>query len=290
MRSRRIRTALILLLAGFILWIITGYLVAWQLTRPAPSDYKAISSIGRFTTQQLTLTSPDGTTINAWLAGDNKKSAVILLAGIHSNSSSMVARAQLYLQEGFSVLLPDLRATGKSGGDIITFGWQEKYDLVTCTRWLRANGFSFVAAHGCSLGAATIAYSFDTIRDYGFVVMESCYDNIDHALAHRTFDSGFNRLLFGSVYFFTEMRFGATADQLAPEKLVSRYSGPLLYFAGDHEEQIPLAETQKIFAGFSSPFKTLHVVTGATHRDLYDFAPADYTAALSKFLHSIPPP
>jgi hypothetical protein len=40
-------------------------------------------------------------------------------------------------------------------------------------------------AHGHSLGAATIAYSFKDFKDYSFVVLESCYDNIDHAFEHR---------------------------------------------------------------------------------------------------------
>lgn len=286
---KRKRFRIFLWLAGIALlsWLLGGFFFAWLLTAPAQKDYPPITAIDGHAVKQLSLLASDGTTINAWLAGESKEKSVILLSGIRSNSSAMKDRAAVYLKKGFSVLMPDLRGTGRSGGDAISFGWNERLDLLSCFRWLKANGYEHPAVHGCSLGAATICYSLDSVSDYRFVVVESPYDNIDHAFAHRTFDSGFNRTLFWPVYFFTEKRTGVDPDQLSPEKRVRQYKGPLLYIAGDKEKQIPVEETRRIFSEFASVKKSLHFFAGAPHCDYFSYAPDEYAQLLNNFLEGL---
>ena len=272
----------------FITWISAGYIFSNLVTAAKQKNYNDIRLIGSFPATQITIKTQDGISLNAWLAGNNKKSIVILLAGIGGNSSQMTGRAEIYLNNGYSVLLPDLRGTGKSGGDRISFGWNEKNDLVACYKWLKARHYENIAAHGCSLGAATIAYSLDSIRGYNFLVLESSYDNIDHAFAHRTFDSGFNRLLFWPAYFFTEMKINADVDQLSPESRVSEYKGRVLYFSGDREKQIRLKEMWNIYKAIGSEKKSLHIFKGAEHVDFLQYDPAGYKSLLTTFLYTIP--
>lgn len=268
-------------------WIFMGFVFASVMTSPGKRFYTDITSINGYTVRNVHLETSDGKRINAWIAGNSADKAVILLSGIRSPGRFMMARAYIYLREGYTVMMPDLRGTGRSDGDCVTFGWQEREDLIAAYHFLKEQGIPRIAVHGVSLGAATIAYSLDSISDYSFVVMESCYDNIDHALEHRTFNSGFNRLLMWPAYFFAEEKIGADADQLYPINYVRKYKGPLLYFAGDRESQIPLQETVEIFNNFGSRNRTLHVFEGATHQDLLKFSPKVYEEELTVFLHSL---
>jgi uncharacterized protein len=285
MKRRRLKILLVISLSAFGIWILLGYIFASAMTTTAPEDYPEITFIGNDRAQQVDLLASDGVALNAWYAGSDSSAAVILLPGIRANSYYMTERAKLYLASGYAVLMPDLRGTGKSKGDAITFGWNERLDLLACVRWLRSKGHGRIGVHGCSLGAATIAYSLDSVQDYSFVVMESCYDNIDHALAHRTFDSGFNRALFWPVYFFSAQTIGADADQLSPLARVPRYKGPLLYLAGDNEAQIPLEETQHIFSAFGTApaQKRLVIFPGAPHCDLASYDKALYEKTFTDF-------
>lgn len=275
------------LVFGLISWIGLGYIFSIKVTGARPSDYPAIISIDTFSVSQITIKSSDSLQLNAWLAGNNTNAIVILMPGIGANSSMMTERAAIYLHEGFSVLLPDFRATGKSEGKVISFGWNEKLDLIACYQWLKMKGYSTIAVHGCSLGAATIAYSFDSISDYSFVVLESSYDNIDHAFANRIFDSGFNRALFWPAYFFTERKINAEMDQLSPISRMHLYNGPVLYLSGDKEKQIPVKEMHNIFAAIGSANKSLHIFKGAAHEDFLHFDVAAYKNVLSGFLKSL---
>lgn len=273
----------------FIGWIGIGYIFSMVVTAAKPSAYAAITVIDTFKVSRVDVRSSDGLKINAWLAGNNKNNIVILMPGIGSNSSFMTERAAIYLREGFSVLLPDLRATGKSEGDVISFGWNERLDLIACYNYLEATGYSTIAAHGCSLGAATIAYSLDSISNFSFVVMESSYDNIDHAFAHRTFDSGFNRFLFWPAYFFTELKIDAETEQLSPLSRMHLYKGPALYLSGDKEKQITTEEMQNIYSAIGSTNKSLHIFKGAAHEDFLHYDAGAYTEVLSGFLKSQAP-
>ncbi len=287
MKSRRFRFWSIFFISIFSLWMLTGYVFAKKMTDPTNTDYPDILRIDSFKVQRKNIVSSDGTRINAWLAGNNKNRTVILLPGIHANSSHMVERAKIYLANGFSVLLPDLRGEGKSESQKISFGWNERHDLLACVRWLKNNGYENIGVHGCSLGAATITYSFDSLTDYRFVVLESPYYNIDRALAHRTFDTGCNRFFFWPVYFFTRMETGINADELSPLHCISKYKGPLLYFAGDREKNIPIDECNGIFDSSNSTNKHLHFFHNADHFDFLHFQPTEYKSFLTDFLHTL---
>jgi fermentation-respiration switch protein FrsA (DUF1100 family) len=290
MKSKRLRYWSVFFISIFCAWILAGYIFASQMVQPNPMNYSDVTQLDSFKVEKKTIVAADGIKINAWLAGNNKNKTVILLPGIHANSSHMLTRAKIYLADGFSVLLPDLRGEGKSGGEVISFGWNERHDLLACVRWLKNDGYKNIGVHGCSLGAATIAYSFDSLTDYKFVVMESCYYDIDKAFAHRTFDSGFNRILFWPAYFFTELKIDVNADQLSPLNCVSKYKGPLLYLAGDAEKNIPVKETNAIFAAFGSAKKSIRLFNNADHIDFLHYEPASYTVGLLSFLHSLNPP
>ena len=289
MKSKRLRRTAVWLGGLLTAWLLLGFFFARLITLPAHVAYADLQTIGRFQAQKTELTSSDGMKITAWLVGNNPKDAVIILSGIRTCSTSMTERAALYLDKGYTVLLPDLRATGRSGGDAISFGWNEREDLLACYRLLKSKGYKNIAVHGCSLGAATILYSLDSVTDYRFMVLESPYDNIDHAFAHRTFDSGFNRGLFWPAYFFAEQKAGIHADDLYPIKRAELYKGPLLYFAGDNEKQIPVSETREIFSRFKSQQKNLHFFAGATHCDFLRYAQSEYTQQLNSFLETQPP-
>ena len=49
----------------------------------------------------------------------------------------MVDRALFLRDAGYSVLLIDFQATGESPGDVITFGWRERLDVLAAVDFLR---------------------------------------------------------------------------------------------------------------------------------------------------------
>src|SRR5438552_2590768 len=72
--------------------------------------------------QDVSITARDGTTLQGWIVRplNPNGDAVLLLHGLGDNRLGMTGYAELLLAHGFTVLLPDARGHGASGGDLAT--------------------------------------------------------------------------------------------------------------------------------------------------------------------------
>ncbi|MGO9796531.1 MAG: alpha/beta hydrolase, partial [Terracidiphilus sp.] len=99
---------------------------------------QAIGARNKSAMSEVAIRAEDGAILSAWsfipLGGNGN--AVILLHGQGDNRAGMLGNAELLLERGYSVLLPDARAHGESGGSIVTYGVEEKGDLVRWYNWL----------------------------------------------------------------------------------------------------------------------------------------------------------
>lgn len=266
----------------FLVWITVGYFSAWYLTSRRNSTTERIDF--PLAKKEILLTTEDGISISGWLVKGKKDTIVILLAGIGANRISLSNRAQFYFHKGFSVLMPDLRGTGQSKGNIISFGWNERKDLKACYLYLKENGFKHIAAHGTSLGAATIVYSLQDDLNYNFIVLESCYDHIDHAFNNRVRKFHLPALAYLPARYFTQLRINENLSQLIPLNYIQRMSCPVIIMAGDSEDQLKLEETIALFKKCGSEQKYLHIFNGGKHEDFLKRFPSEYNNALTDFL------
>jgi dipeptidyl aminopeptidase/acylaminoacyl peptidase len=88
----------------------------------------------------VTVQARDGAVLEGWFvhAGGNPgKRCVAVLHGINDSRVGAAGFAPMFLAEGYSVLLPDSRAHGRSGGQFVTYGLLEKYDVFDWVRIFR---------------------------------------------------------------------------------------------------------------------------------------------------------
>jgi len=104
----------------------------------------------------------DGARLRAWffvpkLSGG---SCVLILHGVADSRRSQMGLVNLLLQNHYSVLAPDSRAHGDSGGDIVTYGVLEADDIHRWVDWLEASQHPRnVFGLGASLGAGILLQS-----------------------------------------------------------------------------------------------------------------------------------
>jgi hypothetical protein len=265
----------------FLSMLIVVYLVGcWYLSKLLIKSYNEPIVYQNYfpneKVQDWNLIAKDGQHISAWFIKKDTSKVVVLLAGKGGNRLSLMNRAQLYLDKNYSVVLPDLRGTGNSKADVVTIGYNERFDLLACVDTLQKLNYTKIAAHGHSLGAAAIAYSFKDFANYSFVVLESCYDNIDHAFEHRMQRIHLPLMLAYPIKKFSEMRLGIDADELYPEHYMAKINCPVLFLCGDNEWQIPVAESKKLVKLCTASQKYFHIFKDATHQDLLRFSPVEY--------------
>lgn len=65
---------------------------------------------------------------------------VMVLHGIADSCAGSAGFAPMFLTQGYSVLVPDSRAHGESGGEFVTYGLLEKYDVIVWAYWMSSQG------------------------------------------------------------------------------------------------------------------------------------------------------
>lgn len=73
-----------------------------------------------------------------WVDAGSGTPVVLLVHGLGADRSSMVSRAELLKQHGFSSLLIDLQGEGETPGNAITMGSRESGDVRAARDWIRA--------------------------------------------------------------------------------------------------------------------------------------------------------
>lgn len=274
-------------LAGFmVLWCIVTVGGVYFTVRVRPADMDDATVIAGRPVDPVSILTEDGVTLSAWYVGGHPDRAVILLAGIDANRKACVGRAAFYLEEGYSVLLPDLRASGKSGGSAVTLGWRERKDLAACYSFLQEKGYREIGANGISLGAATICYALPELPDISFIVLESSYDTIANAVANRL--AMFHTPHFIAWPYYVGLSFftGTPAWRLRPLDFVGQCKAPAFIMAGDAEPELKMEETQSIFDRCASPLKELHFFKEGRHQDFLSKYPDEYRDVMRRFLES----
>jgi predicted alpha/beta-fold hydrolase len=118
-----------LLLAGYLACsFAAGVFVADGAVHPIrrplfAQDEKQVQQIAHTHQSDLSdvlITAADGAILKGWSfrPHNSNEEAVILFHGLSDNRLGMVGYAEMLLDHGFSVLMPDARAHGESGGQI----------------------------------------------------------------------------------------------------------------------------------------------------------------------------
>lgn len=196
----------------------------------------------------------------------------------------MLDRARFLHRAGYAALLYDSRAQGESGGDAVTFGYEESRDAQAAVAQLRklAPGEP-VGVIGMSLGGAAAVLAKPPLT-VNAMVLESVYPTIDQAISDRF------KLRFGSpgalitplLIALLRPRLGFSARELRPIDAVANLSMPKMFIFGGADRQTTPEESRELFSRAAEPKKSWEI-PGAGHEDLQAFVGADYERNILEF-------
>jgi len=142
------------------------------------------------------------------------------------------------------------------------------------------------------MGAAAAAYAVGGGEiDPEWMILESCYDNIRHALANRLarrVGYSLTPFLAWPVELVVEQLVRLRAKDLDPAKALEKARCPVLLMAGDSERVLKMVEIEYLFGCIPEP-KRLVVFPGAGHDDLLAVNPRRYAREVSRFLREFAP-
>src|SRR2546430_7508367 len=93
----------------------------------------------------------------------------------------------MFLHKGYSVLLPDSRAHGESGGDLATYGITERQDVHLWAELLQQRAPGCVYLFGESMGAAIALQATAVTPHLCAVAVESPYSTLPEVGIRQVF-------------------------------------------------------------------------------------------------------
>jgi uncharacterized protein len=235
--------------------------------------------------QDVSLTAADGVTLQAWFVqpADTNGKSVIILHGSTSNRLDSTGFAEIFLNHGYAVLLPDSREHGESGGNIATYGILEKYDVNLWTHWLRQRAPGCTYLLGESMGAAIGLQTTAINPDLCAVAVESPYSTFraityEHVGGNHTgplFWRTIGRPAIEVAIAYTRLRYGIYLPDANPEAAVERSHTPSLLIAGTADDIIPMHHAQEL-ENICASHCALWIVPGAGHGKASTVAHAEF--------------
>jgi fermentation-respiration switch protein FrsA (DUF1100 family) len=196
----------------------------------------------------------------------------VILHGIGDSRLGSAGFAPMFLAAGYSVLLPDSRAHGTSGGELVTYGLLEKYDVLEWAHWLRSQGCRKLYGLGESLGGSILIQSAAIEPQFQALVAECPYSDLRLIAEYRVrqvlkVSPALSKLIVGSSLLYARLRYGLRLDQVSPVMSIRQTPTPILLIHGLNDERTPPEHSRALSEAGSGV--QLWLVPGAGHVGAY---------------------
>ncbi len=283
---------------GGLVVALVGYVVisaffAWHLTNPPRRNPGEIPAELSAATNTVSFKARDGLTLSGWFVQhENTTKAVLLLHGNGSSRRQVIARARLFHDAGYAVLLYDARAHGLSEGNKASAGFLETDDLLGALDYLQAKGFQEIGCLGVSQGGATLLLAAEKLpQRVRWVIVESAYPTLRDAIDRRfRKDVHLPGWLAGAFFIpFAEWRLGLSIEKVRPIDHIGFLKCPVFVLGGANDQHTLSESTRALFQAAPSP-KEFWLVEDAAHVDLYGFAQQEYARRVLDFVRKYSAP
>jgi pimeloyl-ACP methyl ester carboxylesterase len=256
------------------------------LTDEDSSRARMIAARYRATFDEVAIAADDQVSLRAWSmrpSGWNGRE-IVLLHGQADNRAGMLGTAEMLLQNGYAVLLPDARGHGDSGGQIATYGVKEAGDVRRWFDWVKGSHRpTCIDGLGDSMGAAQLLGSLAAEPEFCAVVAESAFGTFEEAAYDRLgqqFRTGpwLGRTLLRPAVeaglLYARMKYGVDLKQANPRRAVSGSRVPILLIHGGADTNLPPRHSEMIKSGNAAV--VLWEPPGAGHCGAAGAAPVEY--------------
>ncbi|MDV4150526.1 alpha/beta hydrolase [Clostridium sp. AL.422] len=213
---------------------------------------------------------------------------VITVHGYTGKGSDMGNYAKNFYDMGYNILIPDLRAHGKSEGSYIGMGWDDRLDIL---KWIDViindNVNSKIILHGISMGAATVSMtSGESLPPNVKVVIADCgYTSVWAQFSHqlKALYSLPDFPIMNASSVVSKFKAGYSLREASVVKQVAKSKTPILFIHGDEDNFVPYRMMDELYNAANCEKEKL-TIEGAGHAKASKVNPDLYWATIEKFI------
>ncbi len=192
---------------------------------------------------------------------------VIIVHGYTNNALEMLEVAYNFYKKGYSILLIDQRAHGKSDGVYSTHGFYERKDMLSWIDYINKKKKTKVILYGISMGGTVIMRTVGeklpdnvicAIEDCGFI---SNYDQFYNQLKYLKF---LPKPIISSFNIFSSIFFGFNIYKFNPKEILTNGKIPFMFIHGSADKLVPPKNAYDAYQLYKGKKKLL-IIDGAKH-------------------------
>lgn len=239
--------------------------------------------------------SGDGLNLHAiYVPSDSKEEKIAICFHGYTGQagSDFCGISDYYLRNGYSLLLVDQRAHGKSEGEYIGFGCLDRIDACSWIDWViaRCGEQVKIVLHGISMGAATVlmtsglelpAQVKGVISDCAFTSPKEVFTHVLHSMYHMP---AFPTMQITD--WMNRKKAGYGLDECNAAREVRKAKVPVLLIHGDADTFVPCSMCDEIEKNCASETTKL-IIRGAAHAESYYKDMEAYEDAMTVFLEGV---
>lgn len=260
------------------------------LLRRRASDTAALAhSIAQAANSKATKVSiqaGDGIVLNAWWLSPPQpaRRAVMVCHGVADSAYGALGYALLFLRHGYSVLVPESRGHGESGG-YVTYGVLEADDTVRWLAWMKSQGMDSAFGFGESLGGAILLQSLARGADFRALAAESSYSSFEAVAEERVgrvLPAFLAKILVKEAVLYVYVRYRVNLLHARPDTAIAYAHVPILLIHGLADNETS-PEHSKRLRERNPAVITLWLVPEAKHTGAYATVPAKFEETVLKW-------
>jgi len=232
----------------------------------------------------------DGAAIHAWYLQTATPTArgIVIAPGIDNNrlqSGVTLALAPGLLKLGFDVIAIDLRGEGESGGEPITFGAREQWDVLAAVEQLRIRGARQVGVLGFSLGAVAAVLAAAGSDRIDAIAIDSAFADLRATFTHElAANYGLPPPAIAYGLGLYALLSGTDPASVSPVTVVGRIPPRhVLIIHGTADTAVPVEDSALLLRAAPGPQTSRWLVTGGTHTLSFFVDPAEYERRVTGF-------
>ena len=244
-----------------------------------------------FPIRTISLKTDNDILIDAWYSTmDSSRTCIIFFHGITVNKSYYISEAAMMRQMGYNVMLVDLRAHGRSGGNTSTFGMKETDEVQKAYNWALANGNDRIILYGGSLGAAICIKAVAEKKvQPAAIIADMPFGSLHHHLVAKASNLGFPSEPFATlVTMWMGFEKGFNGFDHDVSDYARKVNCPALIQWGEEDSYVNRKEVMGVYQNLASPMKKFVSYPHADHESLLKIDPDEWQYQIQTFINSLP--
>jgi len=279
----------------FVLLWVGSFLVVYLFTHPLSPAYEVTPKDYGLDYEELHFKSTDDVPLLGWyMPVEEEQGLVIIAGGFRDSKERMLGHVAFLHQAGYSCVVFDYRSVDQGFFAHLTFGANERKDLLGLTRYLEDEGcfgYDGYFIIGLSMGAATTLMGAGEMVALKGVVLNSSFADmglvLDGAVAGMGLPVGLFSPFLCAVF---HLQTGVAVGDIEPKDYIADLSVPVLIIHGQDDFMVSPAHGEELYS-LAPDGAQIWRVPGAGHiivkRELMDIKNEEYKGRILKFLGEI---